>query len=218
MRGRFLKHVVGNLKKHKTTEEKMVEADKKSGRTWKRLEYLGSEDKDILDFIIEEQAFSRTGGHALYKKMAAEKVVEGRTRCSLRNRFIHIMDNLNKYDFLTEEQKTCLREHKIIFDEDGELAAGQTMKSQKFLDSEDRAILDFIIDKQAYSRVGSESLYKEMVEAGVVQGRDWKSLHQNRFWNHIGKKIDSFGLTDQQVADFTNKTIPARQTMKNHKY
>ena len=40
MRGRFLKHVVGNLKKHKTTEEKMVEADKKSGRTWKKLEFF----------------------------------------------------------------------------------------------------------------------------------------------------------------------------------
>ena len=79
-------------------------------------------------------------------------------------------------------------------------------------------MLDFIIDMQAYSRVGSESLYKEMAKAGVVQGRDWKSLHQNRFWNHIGKKIDSFGLTDQQVADFTNKTIPAGQTMKNQKY
>ena len=93
MQGRFLKHVVGNLKKHKTTEEKMVEADKKSGRTWKQcVEYLGSEDEDILDYIIEEQAYSRTGGVALFKDMAARKVVEGRTWKSLRNRFIHIMD------------------------------------------------------------------------------------------------------------------------------
>ena len=103
--GRFLKHVVGNLKKHKTTEEKMVEAAKKSGRTWKqRVDYLASEDEDILDFIIEEQAYSRTGGVALFKDMAAQKVVEGRTWKSLRNRFIHIMDNLNDYDFL----HTCL--------------------------------------------------------------------------------------------------------------
>ena len=70
MRGRFLKHVVGNLKKHKTTEEKMVEADKKSGRTWKKLEYLGSEDEDILDFIVEKQAYSRTGGEALFKELS----------------------------------------------------------------------------------------------------------------------------------------------------
>ena len=76
MRGRFLKHAVGNLKKHKTTEEKMVEADKKSGRTWKKLEYLGSEDEDILDYIIEERAYSRTGGVTLFKEMAAKKVVE----------------------------------------------------------------------------------------------------------------------------------------------
>ena len=111
MRGRFLKHVVGNLKKHKTTEEKMVEADKKSGRTWKQcVDYLGSEDEDILDYINDKQAYSRTGGHALFKEMAAKKVVEGRTWKSLQNRFIHIMDNLNDYDFLTEGQKTCLRE------------------------------------------------------------------------------------------------------------
>ena len=160
MRGRFLEHVVGNLKKHKTTEEKMVEADKKSGRTWKKLEYLGSEDEDILDFIVETQAFSRTGGEALFKEMAVKKVVEGRTWESLKKRFIHIKKNLNKYDFLTEEQKTCLSERKV--------AAGQTMKSRKFLDSEDRDIIDFIIDNQAYSRVGSWSLFKEMEEAGVV--------------------------------------------------
>ena len=189
MRGRFLKHVVGNLKKHKTTEEKMVEADKKSGRTWKqRVEYLGSEDADILDYINEEQAYSRTGGKALFKEMAAKKVVEGRTWCSLQWRFIHIMKNLNNYD-LTEEQKTCLRERKIILDEDGKLAAGQTMKRQKFSEAEDRALLGFIIDEQAYSRVGSDSLYKEMAKAGVVQGRDWGSLKE-RFRSHIGKKID----------------------------
>ena len=218
MRGRFLKHVVGNLKKHKTTEEKMVEADKKSGRTWKQcVEYLGSEDEDILDFIVETQAFSRTGGEALFKEMAAQKVVEGRTWGSLQKRFIHIKKNLNDYDFLTEEQKTCLRERKSIFDEDGKLAAGQTRKNQTFSEAEDRALLGFIIDKQAYSRVGSRSLYKAMAKAGVVQGRTWKSL-KNRFQSHISKKIDSFGLTAQQVADFKNKTIPAGQTRKNQKY
>merc|ERR1711963_585876 len=57
----------------------------------------------------------------------------------------------------------------------------------------------------------------EMAKAGVVQGRDWKSL-KDRFQKHIWKNIDSFKLTAQQVDDFKNKTTPAGQTRKNQKY
>ena len=37
MKGKFLKHIVGNLEKYKANEDKMVAADGKTGRTWRIL-------------------------------------------------------------------------------------------------------------------------------------------------------------------------------------
>ena len=104
MKGRFLKHNIGNL------EKKVIAADGKTGCTRTQPTYLMSEEEDILDYIVEEQKYSKTGTKSLFKEMAAKRVVEGRTWESLRLHFRVIRKNLDSYDFLTEEQKIWLRE------------------------------------------------------------------------------------------------------------
>ena len=119
-----------------------------------------------------------------------------------------------------------MRKRTVVLDEEGKLVAGQTMLRQKFSVTEDKAILEFIVEKKAYARVGSDSLFKEMAAAeGVVEGRDYLSLRE-RFRKHIIKDITSYGLTEEQVSFFKNKTIikdadgqiAAGQTMSNRRY
>ena len=206
---------MGNLKEFKVTEEKLVAADEKAkakrlektGRTWPHLPYSTAEDEEILEYIVDEQQYSRVGGHELFKEMAAQKVVDGRSWGSLRLRFrCHIKKNLQTYSILTDDQRTFLREQTVIVDEEGKLAAGQTKFYQRFTDAEEKAILEYIIQKKAYSRVGSKALFKEMAAEGVVVGRTWGSLKEH-FHKHMIKKIDSYGLTSEQVSFFKNKTI-----------
>ena len=174
-----MRHTIGSWKESKVTE--LVAADEKAkaatGGTWPNLHFSKDEDEEIIEYIVEKQQFSRVGGRALFKEMAAEKVAEGRSWWSLQNRFQrHIKKNLELYD-LTDDQRTLLRERTVVLDEEGKLAAGQTMLRQKFSATEDKAILEFIVEKKAYARVGSDSLFKEMAAAeGVVEGRSWKSL------------------------------------------
>ena len=144
---------MGTLKEFKVTEEKLVAADEKAkaerlektGRTWPYLPYSSAEDEEILEYIVDKQQYSRVGGEALFKEMATEKVVEGRNWESLQNRFrCHIKNNLQLYSFLTNDQRTFLRERTVILDEEGKLAAGQTKWRQKFTVAEDKAILEYI--------------------------------------------------------------------------
>ena len=206
---------MGNLKEFKVTEEKLVAADEKAkakrlektGRTWPHLPYSTAEDEEILEYIVDEQQYSRVGGHELFKEMVAQKVVDGRSWVSLRDRFrCHIRKNLQTYSILTDDQRTFLRERTVILDEEGKLAAGQTKLQQKFTVAEEKAILEFIIQKKAYSRVGSKALFKEMAAEGVGVGRTWSSLNEH-FRKHMIKKIDSYGLTSEQVSFFKNKTV-----------
>ena len=213
---RLLKHTMGNLKEFKVTEEKLVAADEKAkaarlaatGRTWSNLQYYTrDEDEEILEYIVDKLQFYRVGGDALFKEMAAEKVAEGRNWKSLQNCFRrHIMDHLDTYSFLTDQQRTFLRERTVVLDEEGKLAAGQSMSHQRFTVKEDKAILAFIVERKAYARVGSKALFKEIEKERVVEGRDWVSL-RNHFRQHIIKDIGSYGLTSEQVSAFKKKTI-----------
>ena len=197
------------MKESKVTE--LVAADEKAkaatGGTWPNLNYSRDEDEEIIEYIVEKQQFSRVGGRALFKEMAAEKVVEGRSWRSLQQRFQrHIKKNLELYD-LTDDQSTFLREQTVVLDEEGKPAAGQTRSYQKFTVTDDKAMLEFIVKNNAYARVGSKAFFKEMAAAeGVVEGRNCASLW-NRFHKHIIKDIDSYGLTSEQVSFFKTKTI-----------
>ena len=235
IKGRFLRHTMGNLKELKVTEENLVAADEDAkaarlaatGRTWSNLQYYTrDEDEEILEYIVDKLQFYRVRGDALFKEMVAEKVVEGRNWKSLQNRFRNqIMDHLEIYSFLTDQQRTFLRERAVVLDEEGKLAAGQSMSHQKFILKEEKAILEFIVEKKAYARLGSKTLFKEMAEKGVAEGRNWMSLWDH-FRKHIIKNIDCYGLTSEQVSAFKNKTIimdadgqiAAGQTVKNKRY
>ena len=216
IKGRFMKHTLGSLKDFKVTEERLVAEDEKAktemlaatGHTWSNLQhYTRDEGEEILEYIVEEKQFSRVGGDALFKEMAAKRVVDGRTWKSLRRHFRNqIMENLELYN-LTDAQRTFLRERTVVLDEEGKLAAGQTRSYQKFTVTDDTAMLEFIVKNNAYARVGNHAFFKEMAAAeGVGEGRTCASLW-NRFHKYIIKDIGSYGLTSEQVSFFKTKTI-----------
>ena len=93
----------------------MIAADGKTGCTRTQPTYLMSEEEDILDYIVEEQKYSKTGTKSLFiKEMAAKRVVEGRMWESLPLHFLVIRKKLDSYDFLTEGQKIWLREWNVV--------------------------------------------------------------------------------------------------------
>ena len=67
MKGRFLRHIMGNLCKFKVTEAELVEADERAteetGQTWSPMQYYTrEEDEQILRYIINHQKFAWVGG------------------------------------------------------------------------------------------------------------------------------------------------------------
>ena len=52
--------------------------------------------------------------------------------------------------------------------------------SRKYVKSEDKTILNHIIEKQAQARVGQKSLWIQMEKDRVLGGRSWKSM-KHRF-------------------------------------
>ena len=79
-----MRHTIGSLKESKVKE--LVAADERAkaewlaetGRTWPNLHYSRDEDEEIIEYIVEKQQFSRVGGEALFKEMAAENFSERR--------------------------------------------------------------------------------------------------------------------------------------------
>ena len=212
IRGRFLRHTIGNLKELKVKE--LVEADEKAkterlaatGRTWPKLQYTRDEDEEILEYIVEKQQFSRVGGHALFKEMAAEKVAEGQSWASMMYRFQdQIIKDIASYG-LSEEQVSFFRNKTIIKDADGQIAAGPSRANQRYSPTEDKMILHYIAKKNAYNKVRGDKLWKKM--KNVVGDRSWISM-KRRFSRvlikNIEKKSNTYDLDEGQLSLFINR-------------
>ena len=73
--------------------------------------------------------------------------------------------------------------------------------SRKYVKSEDKTILNHIIESQAQARVGTKSLWIQMEKDRVLGGRSWKSM-KHRFDRTILKNLSSYNLTDEQISSF----------------
>ena len=209
MKGRFLRHIIINLSKFKVTEAELVEADERAkeetGQTWSPMQYYTrAEDEQILDYIIKHQRYAWVGGTRLWQKMEEEELLEGRSWSSMMHRFRnHIMDNLGSYH-LTEELQNSLREKTMILDEEGKGEAGQMVPKHRYTATEDKVILDYIISHNQYHGVRGGKLWKEMEKQKVLGGRSWQGM-KLRFHGDIMKDLESYNLTNDQIASFKEK-------------
>ena len=75
-----MRHTIGSLMELEV--QRLVAADEKAkaatGGTWPNLHFSKDEDEEIIEYIVEKQQFSRVGGEALFKEMAAENFSERR--------------------------------------------------------------------------------------------------------------------------------------------
>ena len=60
-----------------------------------------------------------------------------------------------------------------------------------------QAIINFILDNGRCKDTGGVTLWQEMEERGVVEGQSWQEMKE-RFKRSIVKRLDLFGLDDQQ--------------------
>ena len=97
------------------------------------------------------------------------------------------MKDLKAYG-LSDDQVAC-------FESKGGIA------SRKYVKSEDKTILNHIIEKQGQARVGQKSLWIQMEKDRVLGGRSWKSM-KHRFERTILKSLSSYNLTDEQISSF----------------
>ena len=76
--------------------------------------YTRAEDEKTLRYIRHKQEYSRVGGEQLWEEMEQQKVLMYRRSLSMRFRFQRkIMKSLESDKFLTEEERSFLREsHK----------------------------------------------------------------------------------------------------------
>ena len=130
--------------------------------------------------------------------MEKENVVEGRSCLGMRDRFQKtILKKICSYDFLTKEQISLFRE--------------KGREKKRFSQEEDQAILSYVTNNQAYSQVGTESLWRKMKSQNVLKGRTWESI-QERFQTCIMENIQSYDLTEEQIAFFKDKKGEKRKT------
>ena len=106
----------------------------------------------------------------------------------------HTMGNLK--EFKVTEEKLVAADEKA---KAARLAAtGRTWSYVYFTRDEDEEILEYIVDKLQFYRVGGDALFKEMAAEKVAEGRTWRSLRK-RFRNKIMGNLETYSLlTDQQ--------------------
>ena len=218
MRTQFQTYIMENIQSYDLTDDQLTFFKAKKGKNRQNQKYTRTEDTAILSYVISNQEYSRVTGEQLWKDMEKQEVVEGRNWRSMKSRFQNqIMENIGFYP-LTEDQRTLLKEKIIVLDEEGNMEAGQRKDYQKYTTAEERTILNYIVSNQMYARVGSRQLWKKMEEDKVIEGRSWKSM-QGRFYNHILKNLDCYGLTDEQISFFKEKKeVTAGLSRTNQNY
>ena len=203
MMSRFHNYIMENLGSYDLTEEQQnslrektmildetgkVEAD---GKMRPKHNYTMTEDKVILDYIISHNQYHGVGGAKLWKEMEKESVLGGRSWQGMKLRFHGvIMEDLESYN-LTNDQTASFKE------KGGNLA-------RRYIPSEDAAILLYINNKRAYSKVRRDQLWKNMEKERVLGDRSWKSM-KHRFLRYILKNIGDYNLTEEQISSFKNE-------------
>ena len=158
----------------------------------------------LFQYLLKNGGYSRRQGILLWKEMESKNILEDRSWKAIKGRFMkHTLGSLKDFK-VTEEMLVAAHEKAKT---ERLAATGHTWSNlQHFLRDEDEEILEYIVEKKQFSRVGGKALFKEMAAEKAVDGRTWKSL-QHRFRNHIMENLELYNLTDAQRTFLRERTV-----------
>ena len=175
----------------KSEEEILAMADsgQASSRRWG---YTSEEEERMLRYITSKNEYYRVGSDALWQQMKEEKVLESRSWPSMKEHFNKIiMSNLGEFPFLSDQERSFLRERTVVKDKEGKVAAGQMRAGQPYTKDEDNAMLSFIAANPGYGKPGGDKLWKKMQEEKLLDGRTWSSMQMHYLKTMKNKKTSS---------------------------
>ena len=202
MRNRF-KRIMKNVEPASLVgkeEEEILAMAATAGASSTRRGYTAEEEEQILRYLTRNKEYSRVGTDKLWQEMVEERVVKDRSWSSMKGHFLRtIMKNLGGYPFLLEEQRSLLEERAIVKDEEGNVLPGQSRAGRPYTKEEDKAILSFIADNEAYAKPGGSKLWKKMEKDAVLVDRSWSSLMEHYKRSLKNKKLSTFEDKEGEV-------------------
>ena len=181
-------------------EEEILAMIATAGASSTQRGYTGEEEEQMLRYITRNNEYCRVGSDILWQTMMEEGVVMGRSWSSMKGHFLRtIMKNLGGYPFLLEEQRSLLEERAIVKDEEGNVLPGQSRAGRPYTKEEDKAILSFIADNEAYAKPGGSKLWKKMEKDAVLVDRSWSSLMEHYKRSLKNKKLSTFEDKEGEV-------------------
>ena len=97
-----------------------------------------------------------------------------------------IMSKLETFPFLSDQERSFLRERTVVKDKEGKVAAGRS-----YTKGEDDAMLSFIAANPGYGKPGGDKLWKKMQEEKLLDGRTWLSMKMHYLQTMKNKKLSS---------------------------
>ena len=150
----------------------------------------------ILRYVTNNNYY-RVGGDTLWQEMEEEKVLVGRSWMSMKEHFLkNIMKHLGSFSFLSEQQRSFLRERTVVKDKEGKVAVGQV----RYTKEEKDTILSFIAANQGYGKPGGNKLWKKMEEEKLLESRTWLSM-KNHYLKTLKNRKPSSLLKTRVVSD-----------------
>ena len=192
--------------KNDKEKEEISKQEKKNEKEQENMKilktYSFSEDRDILNFIVDKSVYRLRQGNMIWKEMKEQGLCPERSWKGMRTRFLRsILPNLAKYglshqlllasDRKTGEKPVVLQPEKM---ED-------TKYIKKYTKMEDLQIIMYIIKNQMFKKVKGPKLWRMMEERKVVVDRSWVSM-MRRFNNFILKHIKLYNLDESNLDKF----------------
>ena len=183
MKERFNKKILTNLARFKVTRTKLIKADEDKAKALtgvsgkgvteqtgsSRRPYSRSDDKAILNHLVNNQEYARVGGRQLWVEMEGLGVVSGRSWQSLKEHFRRsIMPNIRSFRFLTKQQRSSLEAREIVKEADEEKVA-------ELSPEKDEAALEELVQPGRQLRRTAYVCYKEpedYEESGIEMEED----------------------------------------------
>ena len=86
------------------------------GPTWSKVQcYTRAENEQTINYIVNQQRYSKVRAATFWQEMEKQKVLEGHSWKSLMQRFRNfIMENIGTCTFFTEQKKNFFRETTVL--------------------------------------------------------------------------------------------------------
>ncbi|XP_033607789.1 uncharacterized protein LOC111865494 isoform X3 [Cryptotermes secundus] len=169
--------------------------------------YSWGEQKDIVECVVRHGAYGLLRGTAFWKMMEEKMVCNKRTWQSMKEQFFKkILPDIESFN-LSESQisrfknlksSNSLRhwERQSLKSSALEEPSDQLNRNANYYtEAEDKALLNFVVQRERYSETGGVRLWKLMERKQVLPGRSWQSMKE-RYRKVLTRKLDQYLPSD----------------------